>query len=48
MEEHNTDVTDYSSDNCAIVKGAREVVMQKNEDAIRRVLCESRSWRRGD
>ena len=47
MEEHNTDVTDYSSDNCAIVKGARGVVLQKTGVVIRRVLCESRSWRRG-
>ena len=47
MEEHNTDVTDYSSENCAVVKGALKVVMQKNGVVIRRVLCESRCWRRG-
>lgn len=42
-----TDVTAYSSDNCAVVKGARGVVLQKNGVVIRRVLCESRCWRRG-
>ena len=40
-------MTDYSSDNCAVVKGARGVVLQKNGVVIRRVLCESRCWRRG-
>ena len=47
MKDHNTDVTAYSSDNCAAVKGERVVVLQKNEVVIRRVLCESRCWRRG-
>ena len=47
MEEHNTDVTAYGSDSCAIVKGERVVVLQKNEVVIRRVLCESRYRRRG-
>ena len=47
MKDHNTDMTAYSSENCAVVKGALKVVMQKNGAVIRRVLCESRSWRRG-
>lgn len=47
MEEYNTDVTAYSSDNCVVVKGDLMVVLQKNEVVIRRVLCESRCWRRG-
>ena len=48
MEEHNTDVTDYSIDDCAVVKGALVVILQKNGVVIRPVLCESRCWRRGD
>ena len=47
MEEHNTDVTDYSIDDCAVVKGALVVILQKNGVVIRPVLCESRCWRRG-
>ena len=42
-----TDVTAYGSDNWAVVKGDLVVVLQKNGVAIRRVLCESRCWRRG-
>lgn len=42
-----TEVTAYSSDNCAAVKGAFVVVLQKTGVVIRRVLCESCSWRRG-
>ena len=42
MKDHNTDVTAYSSDDCVVVKGDLEVVLQKNEVVIRRVLCESR------
>ena len=47
MEDYDTDVTDYSSDNCTVVKGAFVVVLQKNGVVIRRFLCESRSRRRG-
>ena len=47
MEDHNTDVTANSSDNCAVVKGALKVVLQKNGVVIKWVLCESRCWRRG-
>ena len=47
MEDHDTDVTAYSSDNCAAVKGERVVVLQKNGVVIKWVLCESRCWRRG-
>ena len=47
MEDHNTDVIAYSSENCAVVTGARGVVLQKNGVMIRRDLCESRCWRRG-
>ena len=47
MKDHNTDVTANSSDNCAAVKGAFVVVLQKTGVVIRRVLCESRCWRRG-
>lgn len=47
MEDHNTDVTDYSIDDCAAVKGALVVVLQKTGVVIRRVLYESRCWRRG-
>ena len=47
MKDHNTDVTANSSDNCAAVKGALAVIFQDNGVVIRRVLCESRCWRRG-
>ena len=47
MKDHNTDVTANSSDNCAVVKGALVVILQKNGVVIRPVLCESRCWRRG-
>lgn len=47
MEDHNTDVTANSSDNCAAVKGALAVIFQDNGVVIRRVLYESRCWRRG-
>lgn len=47
MEGHNTDVIGGSSDNCTVVKGTLTVVLQKNRAVMRRVLCESRCWRRG-
>ena len=47
MEGHNTDVIGGSSDNCTVVRGTLTVVLQKNRAVMRRVLCESRCWRRG-